>query len=168
MRTVGKGKVVVLGSAFYRKTSDDHGYYYGSPEEIAFYDHLFADLGVAPLVESSSDKLWAERFISNSGSTEMLILGNQDGEASLQGASAVWDLGFHPARVFDPVDGSDIKVKIEGNKVMFEGLNLEPHEMRYYAVERFRLEHRCDREALARAAVGYVACDYHARRGSSG
>jgi hypothetical protein len=137
VRTLGKGKVVVLGSAFYRKASDKmDGYYYGSPEDVAFYDHLFTDLGVAPLVQSSSDKLWAERFISNNGSTEMLILGNQDGKTPLQGASAVWDLGFHPARVFDPADGSDINVKIDGNKVTFENLNMDPHEMRYYAVER--------------------------------
>jgi hypothetical protein len=136
VRTVGKGRVVVLGSAFYRKTSDVHGYYIGSPDDIAFYDHLFSDLGVAPLVESSNDKLWAERFISNNGSTEMLILGNQDATVPLKGASAVWDLGFHPIRVFDPANGADIKVKIDGNKVTIDDLNLKPHDLRYYAVER--------------------------------
>ena len=136
VRTVGKGRVVVLGSAFYRKSSDVHGYYIGSPDDIAFYDHLFADLGVPPLVESSNDKLWSERFISNNGSTEMLILGNQDAATPLQGSSAVWDLGFHPSRVFDPANGSDIKVNIDGTKVTIDNLDLAPHELRYYAVER--------------------------------
>ncbi len=136
VRTVGKGRVVVLGSAFYRKTSDDHGYYNGSPDEIAFYDHLFTDLEAAPVVESSSDKLWSERFISNNGSTEMLILGNQSGTTPLQSASATWDLGFHPRRVFDPANGSDLDYRIDGNKVVIDKLDLEPHEMRYLAVER--------------------------------
>jgi hypothetical protein len=137
VRTVGKGRVVVLGSAFYRKTSDNmHGYFIGSPEDIAFYDHLFADLGIAPLVESPNDKLWAERFISNNGSTEMLILGNQDGTTPLQGASATWDLGFHPSRVFDPANGSDLNFKIDGTKVVIDHLDLAPHELRYFAVER--------------------------------
>jgi hypothetical protein len=137
VRTVGKGKVVVLGSAFYRNARDMmNGYYDGDAKDVAFYDNLFADLGVAPLVQSSSDRLWAERFISNNGSTEMLILGNQDVKTPLKGASAVWDLGFHPSRVFDPTDGSDLNVKIDGNKVTIDGLDMEPHEMRYYAVER--------------------------------
>jgi hypothetical protein len=140
VRTVGKGKVVVLGSAFYRKTKDDHGYYYGSPEEVAFYDHLFTDLGVAPIVQSSQDKLWSERFVSNNGSTEMLILGNQDGATPLEGASATWDLGFHPRRVFDPANGSDLNYKIDGNKVIIDKLDLSPHELRYFAVERSNVD----------------------------
>jgi hypothetical protein len=132
-KPLGKGKVVMLGSAFYRKTSDVQGYYQGSHDEIAFYKQLFADLGVAPLVTSDEDKLWSERFISNNGTTEMLILGSR---VSLDGVSATWDLGFHPSRVFNPVDGSDVNVKIDGTKVTFEGLHFDPFQMRYYAVSR--------------------------------
>ena len=51
-------------------------------------------------------------------------------------ASAVWDLGFSPARVFDPVTGKDVLTKIEGNKVSIDIHDLPPFEMRYYAVER--------------------------------
>ena len=136
VRSLEKGRVVVLGSAFYRKSGDTHGYYIGSPDDVAFYKNLFTDLGAAPVVESSNTKLWAERFISNNGSTEMLVLGNQDSETPLQGASAVWDLGFHPARVFDPVNGSDLNYKISGNKILINNLDLEPHQLRYFAVER--------------------------------
>jgi hypothetical protein len=136
VRTLGKGRVVILGSAFYRKTSDVKGVYVGSPDEIAFYDHLFADLGVAPVVQSTQDKLWSERFISNSGSTEMLVLGNEDRETPLQGASAVWDLGFKPRRVFDPATGTDVTAKIEGNRVTISDVDLGPNELRYFAVER--------------------------------
>ena len=136
VRSVGKGKVVVLGSAFYRKTSDVKGIYVGSAEEIAFYDHLFADLGVEPVVTSDQDKLWSERFISNDGSTEMLALGNEDAANSLEGASAVWDLGFKPRRVFDPATGTDLPVKIEGTRVTISGLNLGPRDLCYFAVER--------------------------------
>lgn len=136
VHTMGKGRVVVLGSAFYRKTSDVKGYYIGSAEDVAFYDHLFADLGVAPVVTSDQDKLWSERFISNDGSTEMLVLGNQDPAIPLEGASAVWDLGFKPSRVFDPATGTDLPVKIEGNRVTISGVNLGPRELCYFAVER--------------------------------
>ncbi len=133
VKPLGKGKVVMLGSAFYRKTSDVHGYYEGSHDEAVFYKALFSDLGIAPIVTSDEDKLWSERFISNNGSTEMLILGSR---VPLSGVSATWDLGFHPSRVFDPVDGSDIKATIDGNKVTLDNLDFEPNQMRYYAVSR--------------------------------
>ncbi len=133
VKPLGKGRVVMLGSAFYRKTSDVHGYYEGSHDEALFYRALFSDLGIAPIVTSDEDKLWSERFISNNGSTEMLILGSR---VSLSGVSATWDLGFHPSRVFNPVDGSDINVKIDGNKVTIDNLSFEPNQMRYYAVSR--------------------------------
>jgi hypothetical protein len=136
VRTVGKGRVIVLGSAFYRKTSDVKGYYIASADNLTFYDDLLADLGIPPVVQSGQSTLWAERFISNSGSTEMLVLGNQDPDAPLHGASAVWDLGFKPARVFDPANGSDIPVQINGSRVTISGLDLGPRDLRYFAVER--------------------------------
>ncbi len=135
MRPLGKGRVVLLGCAFFRNSRDVNGFFMGSPEQTAFYKTLFRDLGVAPLVESAQDRLWAERFIANNGSTELLVLGNQDNKEKLAGA-AVWDLGFAPGRVFDPVTGKDLPVKISGDRVTIDGLDLDPLEMRYYAVER--------------------------------
>jgi hypothetical protein len=136
LHPLGKGKVVVLGSAFYRDSHDLKGYFVGSADQTIFYKHLLSDLGVSPVVESDQDPLWAERFISNNGSTEMLVLGNQSDTDPLQNGSAVWDLGFAPKRVFDPVTGADLPVKIDGTKVTITGVNLVPYELRYYAVER--------------------------------
>ena len=136
VRPLGKGRVVVLGSAFYRDSHDIAGYFEGTATQTAFYQELFKDLGVAPLVESAQSTLWAERFIANNGSTEMLVLGNQSAQEPLANASAVWDLGFAPRRVFDPVTGTDLPVKIDGTRVTIAGLNLPPRELRYYAVER--------------------------------
>ncbi len=136
VRDLGKGKVIVLGTNFYRDSHDDHGYFAGSHEQTLFFQELFKDLGVSPVIESSQDELWSERFIANNGTTEMLILGNKDSSVPLQNASAVWDLGFAPKRVFDPVTGADLPVKIDGTRVILDGLNIPPHEMRYYAVER--------------------------------
>jgi hypothetical protein len=133
VKPLGKGRIVMLGSAFYRNSRDAHGYYEGTHDEFAFYKALFSDLGAAPIVTSDEDKLWSERFISNNGSTEMLILGSR---VPLDGVSATWDLGFHPSRVFDPVDGSDIKVTIDGTKVKFDGLHFDANQLRYFAVSR--------------------------------
>ncbi len=136
VRGLGKGRVVVLGTNFYRDSHDDHGYFAPSHDQTVFFQELFKDLGVAPVVESTENMLWSERFISNNGTTEMLIVGNKDDAAPLRNASAVWDLDFTPKRVFDPVTGADIPVKIDGTRVMLDGLTIPPHEMRYYAVER--------------------------------
>lgn len=136
MKPLGKGKIVMLGSAFYRESRDDHGYYVPSHDEVVFYKHLFADLGVAPLIDCADDRVWSERFVSNNGSTEMLVLGSR---SPVENASVTWDLGFHPARVFNPADGSDIKAKIDGNKVILDDVTLDTHELRYYAVARSNL-----------------------------
>jgi hypothetical protein len=133
MKPLGKGKIVMLGSAFYRESRDTNGYYVPDHDEIVFYKNLFADLGAAPVIDCADDGIWSERFVANNGSTEMLILGSR---GPVTGASVTWDLGFHPTRVFNPADGSDIKVKIDGNKVVIDNLNLDTHEMRYYAVVR--------------------------------
>jgi hypothetical protein len=136
MRSVGKGRVVVLGSSFYRDSHDTRGYFVGTHDQSLFYQALLGDLGAAPVLQSDQDTLWGERFISNNGSTEMLVLGNQSDTDTLQNGSATWDLGFAPKRVFDPVTGADLPVKIDGTKVTISGLTLVPYEMRYYAVER--------------------------------
>jgi hypothetical protein len=125
-----------LGSSFYRNARDIRGYFMGTHDQAQFFQALFSDLGIAPVVESSDDLLWSERFISNNGTTEMLILGNQNPDQPLHEAAARWKLDFAPRRVFDPVTGHDLAVKISGNTVTLDHLNLDPLEMRYYAVER--------------------------------
>jgi hypothetical protein len=140
MRELGKGKVIVLGSAFYRDSSDQNGFFVGSEAQTKFYSALFSSLGVKPLVESDNINLWAERFISNNGTTEMLVLGNQNNQESINNASIIWELDFTPKRVFDPDTGKDIKVTIDGNKIVLDKLNFDPLQMRYYAVERLNLQ----------------------------
>lgn len=136
VRKLGAGRVVLLGSAFYRKSTDKEGFWVGSAAQTAFLKNLLGDLGIQPLVESGQDTLWAERFIANNGSTEMLVLGNQNGRETLENASAVWTLDFSPRRIFNPATGEDLPVKIEGNKVRIDGLSIPPYELRYYAAER--------------------------------
>ncbi|HEY3417711.1 MAG TPA: beta-galactosidase trimerization domain-containing protein, partial [Armatimonadota bacterium] len=138
-RPLGNGWVVVLGSAFYRNAEDISGYFVGSHEQTIFFKALFSDLGAKPVMESDADFLWGERFISNSGASEMLIMGNKGGEkadVSLKDVSATWTLDFTPRRVYDPATGQDLPVKIAGNTVTIEHLDLRPYEMRYFAVER--------------------------------
>jgi len=135
-RPLGKGRVIVLGSAFYRDSTDLKGFWVGSPDQTKFYKNLLSDLGVQPLIVSDQDALWAERFVANNGSTDLLVLGNQSDTDDLKDASATWDVGFTPRRVFDPVTGEDLPVKIEGSKVQIDNVNLGPYEMRYYAVEK--------------------------------
>ena len=136
LRHLGRGRVVVFGSAFYRHSHDNgKGYFVGSPLEIAFYRALFTSLGVAPVIQSSASRLWAERFVSNSGSTEMLVLGDGSDTKPVHDASAVWRLSFTPQRVFDPVTGKTLPAVIHGHAVLIKHLDLEPKAMRYYAVE---------------------------------
>ncbi|MDR1304558.1 MAG: beta-galactosidase trimerization domain-containing protein [Verrucomicrobiales bacterium] len=135
-RQLGKGRVIVLGSAFYRDSSDVDGYYVGSHAQAQFYQHLLGELGVQPVIVSEQDSLWSERFVSNNGSTELLVLGNAHGTEPLKSGSAVWELDFAPRRVFDPVTGATLPVKIEGRKVTVSVQDLLPYDLRYFAVER--------------------------------
>ena len=78
-RKLGKGRIVVLGSTFWRSGKDTSGVWLsGSELERHFFETLFGDLGVRRTADSDSSDVWARKFITKNGLQDWLIAYNSD------------------------------------------------------------------------------------------
>ncbi len=75
-RRLGKGRVIALGSAFFRGSRDQSGIWWPNELESAFFKDLLTGLG-QPAVNSVSDpRVWAQRYRSNNGLDDVVVLVN--------------------------------------------------------------------------------------------
>ena len=85
MRKLGKGRVVVLGSPFWRDSYDGGGMWWPGESQCAFLEDMLAGLGLKPLASSDSHDIWKEHYLANNGTEEYLTLWNPfDTPADLQ------------------------------------------------------------------------------------
>ena len=77
VRTLGKGRVVWLGSAFGRDSRDVMGIWWPGAGETAFWRELLADIGADAAVCTTDDPLvWAQPYRSNDGLDAVTVLCN--------------------------------------------------------------------------------------------
>ena len=126
MRRVGKGRVIVLGSPFWRDSYDKYGQWWPGDRQSDFLQDLLSNLGVEPLATSENRSVWREHYTANNGTEEFLVLWNPTDAP--QNFSTDWTT-IHPATtLYDPKNGQTIAAKIEGNTVHLENLTLAPLE----------------------------------------
>ena len=66
VRELGKGRVIVLGSGFWRNND----------VRDRFYDQFFADLGITRTATSTSSTVWAHKFVTKNGLQDWVIAFN--------------------------------------------------------------------------------------------
>ncbi|HEY3333202.1 MAG TPA: hypothetical protein VGK19_24420 [Capsulimonadaceae bacterium] len=126
MRTLGKGRVIVLGSPFWRDSYDQQGYWHPSEEQSMILENLLAGLGLKPLCEADTHALWREHYVANNGTEEYLVVWNPS-DVSVT-ANLTWRT-VHPAtQLYDPKNGSPVAASITGNSVAIKALTLKPLE----------------------------------------
>lgn len=73
---VGKGRVVALGSAFFRHVEDRMGLWWSEPDETDFWKSLLDNLG-QPSVNTTDNRLiWPQRYRMNNGMDDVVIVNN--------------------------------------------------------------------------------------------
>jgi hypothetical protein len=79
--TLGKGRVITLGSAFFRSSKDVYGIWPCAQKESDFFSDLLAGLG-APAVNTTSDHdVWPQRYRTNNGLDDVVVLNSfEDGD----------------------------------------------------------------------------------------
>ncbi len=97
-RSLGKGRVITLGSVFFKDVKDEVGIWLPGESEAVFYRDLLEGLG-QPAVNSTNDiKVLTQRFKTNNGLDEMVMLVNFAGEDRVVDLTAVFE--NQPSRVY--------------------------------------------------------------------
>ena len=132
LRQLGKGRVVVLGSPFWRDSYDKAGMWWPGPDQNDFVTDLLTGLGVPPDVPADTEKVWRDRYIANNGAEEYLVLFNPS-EKDTQSFTTDWHASFPISQIFDPKTGQPVTAAIDGSKAHLS-LSLEPLETKILAV----------------------------------
>ena len=122
-RTLGKGRVILLGSTFWR-----------SPEAL---DRLLTDLGVARTTNSDSPRIWTRKFITKNGLQEWLIAINS-GTGSVTGSVSM-TVDKQPGQVWDIVSGSTVPFTYANGQVTIANVGIPERENRVFGVQRTSL-----------------------------
>ena len=136
MRTLGKGRVIVLGSPFWRDSYDKAGMWWPGDGQNAFLQDLLTGLGLPPDVPADTQKVWRDRYVANNGTEEYLLLFNP-GDKDPQTFTTDWNTSSPIAQIFDPKTGQTVEAKVDGSTAHL-AQTLQPLETRILAVQSQR------------------------------
>jgi hypothetical protein len=136
MRALGKGRVIILGSSFWRSMSDraGNGISLNGSIQTTFFSDLLAGLGIARQADSGSEEIWVRRFTTKNGLQEWVMAYNA-GRAAVTGRTLLFPLAERPRRVFDLLSGKPAEFAYEGGLVRLSGVDLEVNGIRAFGVD---------------------------------
>jgi hypothetical protein len=115
MRKLGKGRLIVLGSTFWRNGRDlgGKGLWRTASVEPVFLQRLLTDLGVRRTADASTPDVYARKVITKNGLQQWLVAMNTTsrdmkadvGFAVSEKPEAVWDVNDHAVVPFTYADG---------------------------------------------------------------
>lgn len=133
MRTLGKGRVIVLGSPFWRDSYDQIGMWWPGAGQNAFLEDLFAGLGLPPDVPANTEKVWRDRYLANNGTEEYLLLFNPSA-TDPQTFTTDWNTSFPITQIVDPKTGQPMTATINGSAAHLSE-TLQPYETKILATQ---------------------------------
>ncbi len=135
MRKLGKGRIIVFGSTFWRYGKDlgGTGIWRADKVEPVFFERLFTDLGVKRTADASTGEIFARKMITKNGLENWLVAMNQRG----MGNKA--DTGFafpeKPMEVTDKITGKTVPFEYKDGWVWIKKLNFGPWEAKIFGVK---------------------------------
>jgi hypothetical protein len=136
MRKLGKGRVIVLGSTFWRYGRDvgGTGLWRADQVEPVFLERLFTDLGVQRTADASTPDVYARKMITKNGLQEWLMVMNTIG------VNVKTDLGFavtqQPTEVWDMTENTPVPFTYADGWVRLKDVTLSPYAVRVFGVRR--------------------------------
>ena len=141
MRQLGKGRVLVLGSTFWRYGKDiGNGMWRTDHVEPVFLERLFTDLGVARTANATTPDVWTRKLITKNGLQEWLVAFNTYGKESTADISMAVEQ--KPAQMWDMAapGGAGTKTPVEftyaDGWVTIKHVTLPPYGTAIYGVQR--------------------------------
>ena len=136
IRRLGQGRVVVLGSSFWRSGSDRTGD--GRQLEQSLQTTLLTDLltslGVQRQVDASSEDVWVRRLITKNGLQQWIVAFNA-GRGSVEDVTIRIPWIDRPQRVVDVVSGQPVEFQWDSGEIRISGLTLPRNAVRVLAVD---------------------------------
>jgi hypothetical protein len=131
MRTLGKGKVIVLGSPFWRDSHDQGGMWWPGEQQNEFIEDLLAGVGLKPLATADSHDVWREHYLANNGTEEQLALFNPYNAPRT--VNVTWTSVSPLTRLSDPRTGAAVPATVSGTTVTLAPITLQGLETRIIA-----------------------------------
>jgi hypothetical protein len=127
LRHLGKGRVVVLGSPFWRDSYDKAGVWWPGEDQDLFLEDILHGLGLKPLATADTHKVWREHYLANNGTEEYLAMWNPYPDPVT--FSTDWTT-VHPVQaVYDPKNGQPMtNATVQDNQVHLDNVTLAPYE----------------------------------------
>ena len=137
MRTLGQGKVVVLGSTFWRGSSDrlGGGITLNASLQTVFLNDLLEGLGVPRQVDCNREEVWARRLVTKNGLQDWIVLYNP-GRLDRNDVEISLPYPAQPRQVTDMVSGQAVPSDYAGGQVRVKGLAVGANQVRMLGVDR--------------------------------
>lgn len=129
-RKLGKGRVITLGSAFFKDVMDVKGMWLPGDREVVFLRDLLNGIGQPSVNYTDDYKVLAQRFRTNNGLDDVVMLVSfADGDRTVT-LNASFDA--KPAKIYRVAMNAVEEItdfKIDGNTVTISGLNVPKSEV---------------------------------------
>jgi len=137
MRKLGEGRVIILGSSFWRSMSDraGNGISLNGTVQTVFLADLLAGLGVPQQADIDSEDVWLRRFTTKNGLQEW-IMACGAGRAAATDRTLTFPLAERPRRVVDVVSGAPVDFTWEAGAVRVPHVDVEANGLRVFGVDR--------------------------------
>ncbi|NOY79549.1 MAG: hypothetical protein GXP31_00955 [Kiritimatiellaeota bacterium] len=135
LRRLGKGRVVVLGSTFWRSSSDRSGtgVTLNGTIQTVFLNDLLAGLGIQRQVDCDRERVWAVRHVTKNGLQDWLMLCNTTDDKQ-SGVELSFPTKPRPDSVLDMMTGKSVPFSYKNGQVRVGNLTLGAWELRVFGV----------------------------------
>jgi hypothetical protein len=136
VRRLGQGRVVVLGSSFWRSGTDrtDDGRRLEQTLQTTLLSDLLTGLGVRRLVDAGSEDVWVRRLATKNGLQQWVVAFNA-GRAAVESLAIRIPADQRPPRVVDVVSGQAVEFQWEAGEIRLTGLALPRGGVRVLAFD---------------------------------
>ena len=115
-RRIGKGRLIVLGSTFWRQARDSNGSWRHSPQSAHYLDELLHSLGIPRIstVSPAGKQVFAEKFRSKNGLYDLYLIVRPTSKA----AEELFSVTFHtpaPAKLYNYLQPGHPEVSFHRN-----------------------------------------------------
>jgi hypothetical protein len=137
MRRLGKGRVIILGSSFWRSMSDraGNGISLNGSVQTTFFNDLFSGLGIRRQADADSEDVWVRHMVTKNGLQDWVMAYNA-GRGAEKGRTVSLPLSHKPACVFDIVTGKPVDFTWEDGAARIPNVDLDMNAVKVFGVER--------------------------------
>jgi len=137
VRKVGKGKVITIGTTFWRNGRDVNGKWLPEARNDIFAQFM-RELGAEKTADADSEKIWVCNAITKNGLEDWMLATNIAETAPFDiKTDLYYQLDFAPKEIIDLTSGKPVEFKNDGkNRITLAGIQFTKYQTRIFAAAR--------------------------------